>query len=92
LIKEWAYAGALLNYSSAVISHIAVGDGPDRWVPAFVFAIFTVCSWWLRPSDRRLPSPAPARQTSAWSWFVPIVVLGLMLVVARFTLPQPPQF
>jgi hypothetical protein len=92
LIKEWAYAGALFNYSSAIVSHIAVGDGPDQWMPALVFAVFTVCSWALRPSDRRLPSPTPVAQTGAWSWIVPVVILGLMLVVARFTLPEPPKF
>jgi hypothetical protein len=92
LVKEWAYAGAFFNYSSAIVSHIAVGDGPGQWMAALMFAIFTVCSWGLRPSDRRVLSPTPAAQTSAWSWIVPVVVLALMLVVARFTLPGPPKF
>jgi hypothetical protein len=92
LIKEWAYAGVLFNYSSGVVSHLAVGDGPVHWMPAAVFAVLTVCSWALRPSDRRLPIPGPATQRGVSSWIVPVVILALMLVVARFTLPAPPTF
>lgn len=92
LIKEWAYAGVLFNYSSAVISHLSVGDGPRLWIPALMFAVFSACSWLLRPPNRRLPSRAPATQTSIWAWMVPMLILGLMLVVARFTLPPPPKF
>jgi hypothetical protein len=92
LIKEWAYAGVLFNYSSAIVSHIAVGDGADGWMPALVFAILTVCSWALRPSDRRVPIPTAATLPGVWSWIVPVLVLGLMLLVARFTLPGPPTF
>lgn len=91
-LKEWAYAGVLFNYASAIVSHLAVGDGPAQWMPAFVFALLSVASWALRPSERHLPSPTPAKPTSVWSWIGSVVALGLMLVVARFTLPQPPKF
>src|SRR5438105_5018943 len=30
LLKEWAYVGGFFNYSSAVASHIIVGDGPGK--------------------------------------------------------------
>ncbi len=30
-LKEWAYAGFAINLISAVIAHIAVGDGPESW-------------------------------------------------------------
>ncbi|HXK11202.1 MAG TPA: DoxX family protein [Vicinamibacteria bacterium] len=30
-LKEWAYAGFAINLASAVIAHLAVGDGPDAW-------------------------------------------------------------
>jgi hypothetical protein len=92
LVKEWAYAGAIFNYSAAFVSHLAVSDGPSFWAPPLVFAILTVCSWALRPSDRRVSSPTPATETNAWSWIVPAVILGLMLIVASFTLPAPPTF
>ena len=30
-LKEWAYAGFAINLASALIAHLAVGDGPQRW-------------------------------------------------------------
>jgi hypothetical protein len=30
-LKEWAYAGFAIDIVSAVIAHIAVGDGPEAW-------------------------------------------------------------
>ena len=30
-LKEWAYAGFAMNLGSALIAHLAVGDGPDAW-------------------------------------------------------------
>ena len=30
-IKEWAYAGFAITLVSAVIAHLAVGDGPAAW-------------------------------------------------------------
>jgi hypothetical protein len=30
-LKEWAYAGFAINLASAVIAHLAVGDGPEGW-------------------------------------------------------------
>jgi hypothetical protein len=92
VVREWAYAGAFFNYSSAVISHLFVGDGPDKWTPAFLFAVFTVCSWALRPADRRLPRSRQVGETPVRSWIVAIAILILMLVVALFTLPAPPRF
>ena len=31
-LKEWAYAGITFDLGSAVIAHLAVGDGPQAWV------------------------------------------------------------
>lgn len=92
LVKEWAYAGAFFNYSSAVVSHVAVGDGLNQWVFALLMTALTVCSWALRPPDRRIDRPTPRRAVSLWSWIVPAVALILMLIAARFTLPPPPTF
>ena len=33
-LKEWAYAGFAINLASALIAHLAVGDGPEAWSPA----------------------------------------------------------
>jgi hypothetical protein len=30
-LKEWAYAGFAIDLGSAVIGHLAVGDGPQAW-------------------------------------------------------------
>jgi hypothetical protein len=30
-LKEWAYAGFAINLVSALIAHLAVGDGPEAW-------------------------------------------------------------
>src|SRR6201991_1498510 len=30
-LKEWAYAGFAINLASALIAHVAVGDGPQTW-------------------------------------------------------------
>jgi hypothetical protein len=30
-LKEWAYAGFAITLVSALIAHVAVGDGPDAW-------------------------------------------------------------
>ena len=30
-LKEWAYAGFAINLASALIAHLAVGDGTEAW-------------------------------------------------------------
>jgi hypothetical protein len=30
-LKEWAYAGFAVDLVSAIIAHLAVGDGPEAW-------------------------------------------------------------
>jgi hypothetical protein len=61
LLKEWAYAGAFSNYTGAVASHIAVGDGIGAWWGPAGFAAILMASWALRPATRTLrPLPSPA--------------------------------
>jgi hypothetical protein len=40
-LKEWAYAGFAITLVSAVIAHIAVGEGPEAWG----FAVGTGVLW-----------------------------------------------
>lgn len=87
-VKEWAYAGAFFNYSSAIASHLFAGDGLD--VPAAVLAVLTVISWALRPADRRLAESQPGR-TTPWSWVASAIVLVLMVILSLFWLPKIPQ-
>jgi hypothetical protein len=42
-LKEWAYAGFAINLASALIAHLAVGDGPEAWS----FAAATGVLWGL---------------------------------------------
>jgi hypothetical protein len=30
-LKEWAYAGFAIDLGSALLAHLAVGDGPEAW-------------------------------------------------------------
>jgi uncharacterized membrane protein YphA (DoxX/SURF4 family) len=58
-LKEWAYAGAIFNYSGAAASHLLVGDGPSKWMGPLIFGLITFASWALRPPERRLAAPVP---------------------------------
>lgn len=53
LLKEWAYAGLFFNYTGAITSHLAVGDGASSIVGPIVFLALVVTSWALRPVSRR---------------------------------------
>ena len=57
-LKEWAYAGFAINLASAVIAHVAVGDGPEAWG----WAIATAVLWGLSYAlwRRRQATPASA--------------------------------
>lgn len=54
LLKEWAYAGIVILFSAAFVSHLIVGDGPWTFVWSLLFSLLTVLSWALRPPNRRL--------------------------------------
>jgi hypothetical protein len=92
-LKEWAYAGAFFDYSGAAASHILAGDGPSQWVGPLIFSGFTLISWAMRPTSRRLPNVAPTVETRIAPWTVAIGTVAAMLVVAYITLPKgaPPQ-
>lgn len=57
-LKEWAYAGILINMLGAAASHLAVGNGPSDYLPPLAFAAIALTSWAYRPNTRRLPGPA----------------------------------
>ena len=54
-LKEWAYAGFAIDLASALIAHLAVGDGPEAWSWAVATgALWGLCYFlW-----RRLQAPA----------------------------------
>lgn len=46
-LKEWAYAGFAFTLASALIAHVAVGDGPDAWGWAAGTSVLWVVSYVL---------------------------------------------
>ena len=59
-MKEWAYAGFAITLASALIAHLAVGDGPQAWsfaVGAGVLWMLSYACW------RRLENAEPVSTT-----------------------------
>lgn len=52
-LKEWAYAGVMINMVGAAASHLGASDPPSNLVAPLAFAALALASWSLRPSDRR---------------------------------------
>jgi hypothetical protein len=57
-LKEWAYAGFAINLASAVIAHLAVGDGPEKWGWAVAMWVVWGVSYYFW---RQVSSPLPER-------------------------------
>ncbi|HEU5074267.1 MAG TPA: DoxX family protein [Polyangiaceae bacterium] len=56
-LKEWAYAGFAIDLASAVIAHLAVGDGPAAWGWAAGTGVLWALSYALwRRHQASLPS------------------------------------
>ena len=54
LLKEWAYAGLFIDYSSAIVAHSAAGDAAAALLGPFLSICALAASWYLRPQSRRL--------------------------------------
>ena len=63
-VKEWAYAGFAITLVSAVIAHLAVGDGPPQWSWAVGTAVLWGASYFffrrIEACAARLPDAATA--------------------------------
>jgi uncharacterized membrane protein YphA (DoxX/SURF4 family) len=82
-LKEWAYAGLVINYTGAAASHIAVGDDGKTLVGPTVFLLLTAASWALRPSTRREIPPATgisSRGRSVAYWVTTALVTAELAV------------
>jgi hypothetical protein len=44
-VKEWAYAGFAIDIVSAVIAHLAVGEGPEAWGWAVAAGVLLALSY-----------------------------------------------
>jgi len=53
-LKEWAYAGILINMLGASASTIADRQPLTAAIPSAVFAVLALLSWASRPPSRRL--------------------------------------
>lgn len=58
-LKEWAYAGVLINMLGAAASQAAAHQPIIGLVAPGAFAALAILSWALRPPARRLPDPVP---------------------------------
>ncbi|HVV48945.1 MAG TPA: DoxX family protein [Polyangia bacterium] len=57
-LKEWAYAGFAIDLASAIVAHLAVGDGPSAWGWAAGTGLLWGLSYFFW---RRLRLPSSAR-------------------------------
>ncbi len=76
-LKEWAYAGLVINYTGAAASHIWTGDGAEKLAGPAIFFALTVASWALRPPDRRdfqLPTATFTRGRAIAYWIATVSV------------------
>lgn len=46
-LKEWAYAGFTIVLVSALIAHLAVGDGPEAWLWAVGTLVLEALSYYF---------------------------------------------
>ena len=53
-LKEWAYAGVVINMVGAAASQVAAHEPFGNVVPPAAFAALAILSWALRPPTRRL--------------------------------------
>ncbi|GAA5013939.1 DoxX family protein [Actinopolymorpha pittospori] len=53
-LKEWAYAGVMINMIGAAASHLAVHQAPSSVIAPAMFAGLAMLSWGWRPPTRRL--------------------------------------
>ena len=52
-LKEWAYAGILINMVGAAASHLADHRALSNLAAPLAFAGLALASWALRPTNRR---------------------------------------
>lgn len=55
LVKEWAYAGIMIDLTGAAYTSIATGGAWWHAAAPLSIAVLVAASWALRPESRRLP-------------------------------------
>lgn len=56
-LKEWAYAGIVINLLAALVSHAAMGDPAAKLIAPAILLAITGVSWGTRPATRTLAAP-----------------------------------
>ncbi|MBA4017602.1 MAG: DoxX family protein [Pirellula sp.] len=56
-LKEWAYAGILINLIGASVAHAVRHDPIGNIITPLVLLAIMLTSWALRPASRKLPGP-----------------------------------
>ena len=46
-LKEWAFAGLVVDLIGALYSHLSVGDGPSVWMPAVIGLLLVSGSYFV---------------------------------------------
>jgi uncharacterized membrane protein YphA (DoxX/SURF4 family) len=54
LLKEWAYAGIVIDLIGASASHAFSGHGPVQIASPLILLVLVLASWVLRPPSRKL--------------------------------------
>ncbi len=67
-LKEWAYAGFAIDIASAIIAHVAVGDGVEAWGWAAATGLLWGLSYffWLRIQAALLVRHLVTPATTTW--------------------------
>ncbi len=63
-LKEWAYAGLVIDLVGAFYSHVAVGDGPEMWVGFIPMLLVLGVSYAFSHKLHRAAEAAPERAQS----------------------------
>jgi hypothetical protein len=64
-IKEWAYAGLMIDLVGASYSHLAFGDGPEGWAFMIIFMVIVMGSYVYRHKLlKEVQTTAPEQKVS----------------------------
>jgi hypothetical protein len=91
-LKEWAYAGAVFNYTGAAASHFPAGNAAKGNPLALVAIALT--SWALRPPARSLAAPPAPTDRRVSEWLVATLVFIVLFIVSLIAIPKgslPPE-
>ena len=72
-VKEWAYAGFAIDLGSAILAHLAVGDGVEAWGWAAATGVLWALSYFFW---RRIEATRGARPTGAGCTAAPARAAG----------------